>query len=104
MENAGFMVLNTEVMNSSILWDIKLHSLFNVNRFFGATRRLHLQGYSSTLKEATCSSETSVDFKRIIRCYIPQIEPVMKNDLLSLSLLNGDFMICICYRPMFLKL
>jgi hypothetical protein len=43
---------------------------------FRRTCRLHSQhnlAYSSTLKmEATCSSETSVDFQRITRRYIPE--------------------------------
>jgi hypothetical protein len=60
----------------------------NVNRRFGGTYRLHLQGklclspdftlvscsaYSSTLKmEAICTSETSVDIQQTTGRYIPQ--------------------------------
>jgi hypothetical protein len=70
------------------LRDITPCSLLKVNRHFGGTYRLHLQdqqslppafmlascsAYSSTLKmEAIYSSETSVDFQRIIRRYIPE--------------------------------
>jgi hypothetical protein len=87
-------------MKSSIFWDITPCSQLKVNRRFGETWRLHLQcqrirrkrnqrenlfclppefrlvscsDYSSTLKmEAVCSSETSVDFQRTTRRYIPQ--------------------------------
>jgi hypothetical protein len=66
-------------------------SPLKVNQRFGGTYRLHIQGkrsklclppafmlvscsvYSPTLKmEATCSSETSVDFQRTTWCYIPE--------------------------------
>jgi hypothetical protein len=80
-------------MNSSVFWDITPCSPLKVNRRFGGTCRLHLQGprinharnqheagskqvscltYSSTLKmEAICSSETLVDFQRTTWRYIP---------------------------------
>jgi hypothetical protein len=93
---------NCEVseIKSSIFRDITPCSPLKVNRCFGVTCRLHLQGrsrwhippkcrlaallttwfragfcvaYSSTLKmEATYSSETSVDFQRTIRRYITE--------------------------------
>jgi hypothetical protein len=82
-------------MKSTIFWDITPCSPLKVNRRFGGTYCLHLQGrrisrarrlclspaytlvscaaYSTTLKmDAICSSETSVDFQRTTRCYIPE--------------------------------
>jgi hypothetical protein len=82
-------------MKNAIFWDITLCSPLKVNRHFGGTYCLCLQGprirrernqlkgrrqaelvfcldYSSTLKmEATCSPEKSVDFQRTTRRYIP---------------------------------
>jgi hypothetical protein len=79
---------------SSIFWNITPCGPLKVNQRFEGTRRLHLQSrrinrprnqceisskqrsclaYSSTLKmEATCSSETMVDFHRTTRRYIPE--------------------------------
>jgi hypothetical protein len=86
----------TIFMNSTVLWDIMPCSPLSVNRRFGGTYRLHLQGrknnlsnkptwkherslpvycsdYFSTLKmEAIYSSETSVDSQRATRRYIPE--------------------------------
>jgi hypothetical protein len=79
----------------TIIWDITPYSPLKVNQRFGGTHRLHLQSprympskkpawkkvanrascsaYSSTLKmEAMCSSETSADFQRTTRRYIPE--------------------------------
>jgi hypothetical protein len=75
-------------MKSSVFWDITPCSPLKVNRRFGGTYGLHIQGpklsqarnqreagskqsyclaYSSTLKmEATCSSETSIDFHIVL--------------------------------------
>jgi hypothetical protein len=93
----GFEVLTAVVMKSIIFWDITPCSAFKVNRRFGGTYRLHLQGrkisgarnrresrwkaelcfppvYFSIMKmEATLSSETSADFQRTTRRYIPFI-------------------------------
>jgi hypothetical protein len=78
IKNVGFEVLIAVVMKSSaVFWDIRLFSPFKVNRCFGGTYHLHLQGHSlplaftlvscsaySTLKmEAICSSEMSDDFQ-----------------------------------------
>jgi hypothetical protein len=82
---------NFSLLKSIIFWDLTPCSPLNVNRRFGGTYRLHLQGrkissachllsrcffcstYSSTLKmEAICSSETSVDSQRTKRRYIPE--------------------------------
>jgi hypothetical protein len=95
----GFEVLTAVVKNSSTFLEITSCNPLKVNRRFGRTCRLHLQGrrisrarkqrerlclppaftlvpfsaYSPTLKmEATCSSETSVDFQRTTRSYIPE--------------------------------
>jgi hypothetical protein len=82
----GFQVLTEVVMKSSILWYITSCSPLNVNQRFGGTCPLHLQGiritcstlvshlpYSSTLKtEVTRPPETSVDFQRTTRRYIPE--------------------------------
>jgi hypothetical protein len=92
----GFEVLTVVVVKSTIFWVIALCTPLKVNRRFGGTYRLHLQGgrisqarnhlcfppafilvscfaYFSTLKmEATCASETSVDFQRTTRRYIPE--------------------------------
>jgi hypothetical protein len=84
---------------STIFWDITRCRPSKVNRRFGGTHRLHLQGRisrarnqresrwqaelsfklvpcsasSSTLKmETICSSETSVDFRRTTPRYIPE--------------------------------
>jgi hypothetical protein len=83
------------ILKSSIFWDITPCSPLKVNRRFGGTRTLHFQGrrISQTSKSllatcfhagffwlilrpwrwgATCSSETSVDFQRATRRYIPE--------------------------------
>jgi hypothetical protein len=74
-------------LRSSVFWDITLCSPLKVNRRFGGTYRLHLQGRgisrarnqresrrkAETLKmEVTCSSETSVDFQRTTQRYIAE--------------------------------
>jgi hypothetical protein len=76
------------LLKGTIFWDITPCSPLNVNRRFGETYHLHLQGrrlldtcfyagsclvYSSTLKmEALFSSETSIDIERTTRRYIPE--------------------------------
>jgi hypothetical protein len=76
-------------MENSVFWVITLCSSLKVNGRFRGTCHLHLQSrrlqheagsrqssslaYSSTLKmKETCSSETSVDFKRTTRRCIPE--------------------------------
>jgi hypothetical protein len=86
-------------MKISIFWDITPSSPLKINRSFGRTCRLHHQdrwinrartssaftldsclAYSSTLKtEETCPSETSVDFQRTTRQYIPEDRTVHDN-------------------------
>jgi hypothetical protein len=58
----GFEVLTAVVMKSAILWDTTPCSPLKFNRRFGVTRQI----------EAICSSETSVDFQRTTRRYIPE--------------------------------
>jgi hypothetical protein len=75
-------------MKNSVFWDITPCSPLEIKRRLGGTHRLHLQGrrinqarnryevgskQSQTLKmEATCPSETPVDFQRTTRRYIPE--------------------------------
>jgi hypothetical protein len=68
-------------MNSSICWDKTPCGLVKFNRRFEGTYFLHLQVQrakkETTMKQAagiwvTCSSETSIDFHRITRRYIPE--------------------------------
>jgi hypothetical protein len=93
LRNVGFDVLTAVVMKSSIFWDITPCNPLRINRRFGGTCRLHIQGRmwqaelcfppaftlvsclacSLTLKtEVTCSSKTSVDFKWTTWLYIPE--------------------------------
>jgi hypothetical protein len=88
VDSIGFEVL-TAVVRSSIYWNITPCSPLKVNRRFGETYRLHLQGrrisekaggkqtsyavYFSTLKmEAICYSVTSLDFQRTTRRYVSE--------------------------------
>jgi hypothetical protein len=66
-------------MKSSIFWDITPRSPLKVNRRFGGTYRLHLQGrrisQARNQREADNKHilfETSADFQRTSRCYIPE--------------------------------
>jgi hypothetical protein len=84
-------------MERTIFWDITPCSLLKVNRCFGGPYRLYLQGrslppafilvscstYTSTLKiEAICSNETSVEFQRTTRRYIPE-DSTLQEGILS---------------------
>jgi hypothetical protein len=92
------VIVGSEVLTAGvILWDIKPCSLLKVNRRFGGTYRLHIQGqiisgtrYQSESKRQTRSrillglffeledsSETSVDFQRTTRPYIPEDSPLL---------------------------
>jgi hypothetical protein len=80
-------------------------SPLKVNRRFEEIFRLHFQArrkrissftlvscsaYSSTLKmEATCSSETSVDFHRTTRSYIPEVRTFHNHRCENLKSYNG---------------
>jgi hypothetical protein len=103
-----FEVLTAVVMKSIIFWDITPCNPLKVNRSFGETYRLHLQGlkisrvrnqrksrgqaelclaYSTLKMEATCSYETSVDFQQTTRHYIP--EDIRPQILEKLSMFKG---------------
>jgi hypothetical protein len=78
-------VFTSVVMKRSVFWDIKLWCPLKVNRRFGGTcaccmvvSRLE---YSSTLNSETCSFETSVDFQRITRRYMPEDRTLIKQKL-----------------------
>jgi hypothetical protein len=87
----GFEVLTAVIIKSAIFWDITPCRRLKVNVHFEGKYRLHFLGrritpvlatcftlvtclaYYSTLKvEVTCFSETSVDFQRTARHYIPE--------------------------------
>jgi hypothetical protein len=99
--DVGFEILRAVILKSSIFWDIMPCIPLKINRRFGETCRLHLQGRrkasgkqsqaglwlclppafklisclanSSTLKtEATCFSGPSVDFQRTTWHCIPE--------------------------------
>jgi hypothetical protein len=93
IKEVGLEVLTAAAIKSSIFWDIMQCNPLEVNQRFGGTGRLHLHGlriskqallatwahagfcsaYYSTLKmEATWSSETSADFQRTTRRYVPE--------------------------------
>jgi hypothetical protein len=60
----GDEILTTVVMKSSIFWDITLCSPLNVNRRFGGTYRLHLQG--RRISRAACHSISRLFIARLI--------------------------------------
>jgi hypothetical protein len=81
-------------MKSTVFWDIAPYILLKVIRSFGETYLLQLgdriisrafqqiscSDYTSTPKlEAICSSETSVDFQRTTRRYIPKYSTLHKH-------------------------
>jgi hypothetical protein len=66
--NAGFEVLTVVVMKNSIFWDITPCSPLRVNRRFGGTHRLHLQGRRISWARNQC--EMSVDIQPTTRPYI----------------------------------
>jgi hypothetical protein len=92
----GFEVLTTVIMKSAIFWDISPCSPLSVNRRFGGTYCLYLQGRKNKLskkpawKQVACDSEdggdrfseTSVDTERTTRPYIPE-DGTLQSDLCS---------------------
>jgi hypothetical protein len=86
LNDVRYEVLTAVVMKISIFWDITPCRPLKVNRRFWGTCRLHLYvesclAYSLTLKtEAMCSSETSADFQRTTRRYIPEGRTLHLND------------------------
>jgi hypothetical protein len=78
-----FEVLTAVVIRNTVPWNITPCSPVKVNRRFGGTYRVHLQGWISRARyyllsgwylarPIRYSSETSVAFQRITRCYIPE--------------------------------
>jgi hypothetical protein len=69
-----FEILTAAVMKSTIFWNITPCSPLSVNRRFGGTSRLHLQGWKNkfSMKPAIYCSGTSVDTQRTTRRYIPE--------------------------------
>jgi hypothetical protein len=86
----GYGDLSAVIIKSYLFWDIALCSQMKFNRRFGGICRLYFQGrswprkqpassrqepepYYSTLNtDEKCSSETTVDFRRTTRRYIPE--------------------------------
>jgi hypothetical protein len=81
--HVGSEVLTAVVMESSIFWDITPCSPLKVRARLclpPAFTPVSCLAYSSTLKmEAKCSSETSVDFQRTTRSYIPEYRTLYMN-------------------------
>jgi hypothetical protein len=81
----GFEVLTAVAMESSVFWNIRPCTPLKIDRHFGGTNRLHLNGrrmllyagiflgYFSTLKtQKTHSSEKSIDFLQTTGRNIPE--------------------------------
>jgi hypothetical protein len=77
------VITKTIVKTIFLFWDITAYKPVRFNRRFGGTYHLFLHGwrvkeakfflgFSYTLKMVICSSETSVDFQRTARRYIPE--------------------------------
>jgi hypothetical protein len=71
--HVGFEVLTAVIMKSTIFWDITPCSSLSVNRRFGGTYRLHLQGQkirrarNMHLHQATTTS--TIQFISRLSCY-----------------------------------
>jgi hypothetical protein len=65
-ENVGFEVITAVVIKSSSFWDITPCSPLKVNRHFGGTCRLHLQG--GRIRQA----RNQRDFQRTTLGFIPE--------------------------------
>jgi hypothetical protein len=57
-----FEDLTAMVIKSTIFWDITPCSLFKVNRRFGGTYRLNLQGRRNKFSKKTSSKQVANDF------------------------------------------
>jgi hypothetical protein len=86
--HVGFQVLAVVSMNSSDFWHTTPYRSLKVDRRFGVTYCLKIQGRSKSeaksrrkemnLKmEAICPSETSVDFQRNTQRYVAETELVI---------------------------
>jgi hypothetical protein len=93
--HVGYEILTAVVMKNALFWDIMSCSPLKVNRRSGWICGLHLQDWrirqkktawrikqaawylphsaSTSKMEATCFSETSVDFQRTTRRHIPEV-------------------------------
>jgi hypothetical protein len=71
---AGCEVFTAVVMKSIIVWDMTPYSPLNVNRRFGGTYRLYLQGRRNKFSKKPASKQvaTSVDTTRTTRRHIPE--------------------------------
>jgi hypothetical protein len=102
-------------MKTPIVWNITPCSPLKANRRFGEICHLHIKINKARNKhaagskqswrwQATYSSETSVDFERTVRCYIPEvvlfISSLCETELLHLKL-SDRFVHC-RYRVRFL--
>jgi hypothetical protein len=73
LENMWDLRLTPVVMMSSVFWDITPCSPLKVDRVLSpAFTLVSCSAYSTLKMEAICSSETSVDFQRTKRRYIPE--------------------------------
>jgi hypothetical protein len=71
----GFEVFTAVVMKSIIFWDMTPCSLLSVNRRFGGTYRLHLQGRRNKFGKKPASKQVaslSVDTQWTTRRHIPE--------------------------------
>jgi hypothetical protein len=83
----GTEVLTALDMKSCIFWDITPCSALKANRHFGEKCRLILK------MEVTCSCETSIEFRWIIRRYIQEertFEVMLTFDLRNLLFLQSS--------------
>jgi hypothetical protein len=93
-----FEVLTAVIMKTYALSNIMSCSPFKVNRCFGGTSSLSpcLVYFSTLMMEATCSFETSVDFQRARRRYIPQDRTLILDPPLCYLLLYFDPLVQRC--------
>jgi hypothetical protein len=70
--NVGFQVLTALVVKSTIFWDTTPYSPFSVNRRFGGTYRLHLQGRRNKFSKRKPASKQAASrfFSMTTRCHI----------------------------------
>jgi hypothetical protein len=80
----GFQVLTAVVMKCTVFWNITSCSPLSVNRRFGGTYRLHLQGQKNKLsKKPACKQVASRIIRQLeIRVYIDQQPTFFGDNLL----------------------